>query len=58
MLLPRQPGARESRWAHLLSGAPSIEEPEMRVEETASLKSRVERLEVEVAELRELIKRQ
>ena len=58
VLLPRQPGARESRWAHLLSGAPSIEEPEIRVEETASLKSRVERLEVEVAELRELIKRQ
>jgi uncharacterized protein YceH (UPF0502 family) len=22
--LPRQPGARENRWAHLLSGAPSI----------------------------------
>jgi uncharacterized protein YceH (UPF0502 family) len=22
-LLPRQPGARESRWMHLLSGAPS-----------------------------------
>ena len=41
-----------------MSGAPSIEEPEIRVEETASLKSRVERLEVEVAELRELIKRQ
>jgi uncharacterized protein len=58
VLLPRQPGARESRWAHLLSGAPSLEEPEIRVEETASLKSRVERLEVEVAELRELIKRQ
>src|SRR5262245_12057973 len=24
-LLPRQPGARESRWAHLLSGAPAVE---------------------------------
>ena len=23
--LPRQPGARETRWTHLLSGAPSIE---------------------------------
>ncbi len=22
--LPRQPGARETRWAHLLSGAPAI----------------------------------
>src|SRR3954468_16890881 len=55
--LPRLPGARESRWAHLLSGAPAIEAPEMRAEETTSLKSRVERLEAEVAELRELIKR-
>ena len=57
VLLPRLPGARESRWAHLLSGAPSIEAPEIRAEETTSLKSRVERLEAEVAELRELIKR-
>jgi uncharacterized protein len=57
VLLPRLPGARESRWAHLLSGAPSIEVPEIRTEETTSLKSRVERLEAEVAELRELIKR-
>jgi len=24
VLLPRQPGAREARWAHLLSGAPSM----------------------------------
>ena len=24
LLLPRQPGAREARWAHLLAGAPSI----------------------------------
>jgi uncharacterized protein len=57
VLLPRLPGARENRWAHLLSGAPSIEAPEIRAEETTSLKSRVERLEAEVAELRELIKR-
>lgn len=27
VLLPRQPGAREARWAHLLSGAPSIASP-------------------------------
>src|SRR3990167_2893685 len=25
--LPRQPGARENRWMHLLSGAPVIDEP-------------------------------
>ncbi len=24
VLLPRQPGARETRWAHMLSGAPSV----------------------------------
>ena len=58
VLLARQPGARESRWAHLLSGAPSIEAIEVPAQESASLKSRVERLEAEVAELRELIKRQ
>ena len=57
MLLPRQPGARESRWAHLLSGAPPIEAPSGVQEEEMSLKSRVERLEAEVAALRDLISR-
>jgi uncharacterized protein YceH (UPF0502 family) len=54
-LLPRQPGARESRWAHLLSGTPAMEAaaPE---EDAPSLRERVERLEAEVAALRELLK--
>ena len=55
VLLPRQPGARESRWAHLLSGAPSIEASNAPQEEGASLKDRVERLEAEVAALKEQI---
>ena len=57
VLLPRQPGARESRWAHLLSGAPSSEASDLPAEETLSLKTRVERLEAEVAALRDLISR-
>ena len=58
VLLPRQPGSRESRWAHLLSGAPSIEAPAAVQEESEpALKARVERLEAEVAALRELLER-
>ena len=30
VLLPRQPGEREARWAHLLSGAPSMSAPVQR----------------------------
>jgi len=55
VLLPRQPGARESRWAHLLSGTPAIEAGEAPAEEAPSLRARVERLEAEVAALREQI---
>jgi uncharacterized protein YceH (UPF0502 family) len=54
--LPRQPGARENRWAHLLSGAPSIatasvSEPQAAAggfvapAELAALKESVRRLE-------------
>src|SRR5262245_11966658 len=57
VLLPRQPGSRESRWAHLLSGAPQVDAAEPRQEESVSLASRVERLEAEVSALRELIGR-
>ncbi|MBL8383813.1 MAG: YceH family protein [Burkholderiales bacterium] len=57
--LPRQPGAREQRWAHLLSGMPAADA----VAETAAdgaappagrddLRDRVDRLEAEVAALR------
>jgi uncharacterized protein YceH (UPF0502 family) len=52
--LARLPGARENRWAHLLSGTPAPES--VRVEEQTSgkgaLEARVVRLEAEVAELR------
>jgi uncharacterized protein YceH (UPF0502 family) len=54
--LPRLPGARENRWAHLLSGAPKVEvaAPTPKKDELAST---VARLEAEVAELRELVAR-
>jgi uncharacterized protein YceH (UPF0502 family) len=51
--LPRLPGARESRWAHLLSGAPKIEPPT----EKDDLKATVARLESELAELKALVER-
>lgn len=62
--LPRQPGARENRWMHLLSGAPVMEErvsanatssapsADVTVGEIAALKANVARLEAEVSELR------
>src|SRR5688572_16670358 len=57
VLLPRQTGARESRWAHLLSGTPEVEAAQVAEEGAPSLRERVERLEAEVAALRELISR-
>jgi uncharacterized protein len=48
--LPRAPGARESRWAHLLSGTPDTTVVAPPAAET--LEARVARLEAEVAELR------
>ena len=62
--LPRQPGSRENRWAHLLSGAPVIEETpaaassvagaaaDVTVGEIAALKANVARLEAEVDALK------
>jgi len=63
--LPRLPGARENRWAHLLSGAPTIEATVAEVKaggdvslgEMAALKANVARLEGEVDELRALVSR-
>ena len=53
--LARLPGARENRWAHLLSGAPAnpvCNEAESAPGESRSLEARVARLESEVGELR------
>lgn len=61
--LPRQPGARENRWAHLLSGAPALDETvavpaaaepgaDVTVGEIAALKANVARLEAEVGTLK------
>jgi len=63
--LPRQAGARENRWLHLLSGEPAIEEyalaehadqsVDVSVGEIAALKANVAKLETEVTELRGLV---
>jgi uncharacterized protein YceH (UPF0502 family) len=61
--LPRQPGARENRWAHLLSGAPALDalreapppagsESGVTLGELAALKANVARLEEEVRSLK------
>ena len=65
--LARVPGARETRWAHLLSGEPSLpaapETPPAHANGSAApgelqeLRGRIERLESEVASLREAIAR-
>ncbi|MBS1191027.1 MAG: hypothetical protein H6R10_2819 [Rhodocyclaceae bacterium] len=57
ILLPRQPGAREQRWAHLLCGelpaAPGVDQQTAApAADRSALESRVARLETEVAELR------
>jgi uncharacterized protein YceH (UPF0502 family) len=51
--LPRSPGARETRWTHLLSGMPEVVAPPV----VNSLEARVARLESEVAELRERLEK-
>ena len=59
--LPRLPGSRENRWAHLLSGEPSIEAPAAGVragtasQDIEELKARVDTLEAELAELRAML---
>lgn len=54
-LLPKQPGMKESRWGHLLSGEPSILEhqPIASRGERPAQSDRVTQLEQEVANLRE-----
>jgi len=63
--LPRQPGSRENRWAHLLCGAPSAADlaapaparagGDVTVGELAALKANVARLEGEVDGLKALV---
>lgn len=53
--LPRLPGARENRWAHLLSGAPKLDEPAPA--QTSTLEAQVARLDSEVAALKALVER-
>ena len=67
--LPRQPGARETRWMHRLSGTPAIGETpdaahptagpaaDVTVGEIAALKANVARLEAEVDGLKDLVAR-
>jgi uncharacterized protein len=63
--LSRLPGARESRWAHLLSGAPPEDASVATLQpvgdvsfgEVAALKANVARLESEVANLKALVQR-
>ena len=66
--LPRQPGSRENRWAHLLSGVPAAEEApaaalpakpgdDVTMGEIAALKANVARLETEVEALKGLVGR-
>lgn len=57
--LARLPGAREARWAHLLSGAPKQEAPEKQqpVGEVAALKADLVRLEGEIESMKALLGR-
>jgi uncharacterized protein YceH (UPF0502 family) len=56
--LPRQPGAREQRWAHLLCGEAAVVIAAAAAPEAASaLEERVARLEQEVVELRAALER-
>lgn len=51
--LPRQPGFKESRFAHLLSGPPSAAKPETHVMESSGQPSAETDMRVELAKLRE-----
>lgn len=54
-ILPRQPGTKESRYAHLLSGpveSIAVAAPQAPAQQSSASDERIERLETEVADLR------
>jgi uncharacterized protein YceH (UPF0502 family) len=63
--LPRQPGSRENRWTHLLCGAPALQAPaasappsqagDLAMNELATIKANVARLDSEVERLKALV---
>jgi len=61
--LPRQPGTRETRWTHLLSGAPPVLTAQaaiggnevLAVSEVATLKANLARVEEELAALKTVV---
>ncbi len=65
--LPRQPGSRETRWAHLVSGEPAIATPAARddvgatealsVSEVAAMKAQIGQLQSEIGALKETLAR-
>jgi len=66
--LPKQPGARETRWVHLLSGEPSVTQAvaqpvqasrsdALTVSEVAAMKATIDELQSEVAALKETVAR-
>jgi len=54
--LPRLPGARESRWAHLLSGTP-VQEVAEKPAPLGDVDARIARLEGEIASLKSVLAR-
>jgi uncharacterized protein YceH (UPF0502 family) len=60
--LPKQPGSRETRWAHLVSGEPQVSAASMTsgpdaisVSELAAMKANLDQLQSEVAGLKETV---
>ena len=52
VVLPRQPGTKELRWAHLLGGVPNLTSPETASAVVTPAPDRIQGLEAEVAELK------
>lgn len=53
VLMPRAPGAKEPRWAHLFSGEPVMPEPAQAAAAASPLQERITALEEELRRLRE-----